>query len=141
MSQPITTYHGPISTFGGPQDTGVAHDEGLALIEWNDLDEWWFRYLFNFRLDKHFGLARNLNPEAFYVACRWDYNVTSRELLRRCFVTLTGIKSPHTIFARPADWGPNARIKRTIDMSPGCAAKLKLATGDFCRATLIIPQL
>ena len=69
---------GKVSWFGGPDDEGVAPDEGLAFIyKVEDAP-----YLF---LDEQpegtTGLARRLDPEVFYVACRWDYDDTPREML------------------------------------------------------------
>jgi hypothetical protein len=134
----LTQFHGQISTFGGPGDNGVARDEGLSLIEPDDLNQWWFRYLFLPEMDSHLGLARNLNPEAYYIACRWDYDDTPRSLLRGCFAKIENVAGK-VVFARPVDWGPNARLKRAMDLSPGVAKRLSLNTGDIAKATLILP--
>jgi hypothetical protein len=56
-----------MSIFGGPEDKGVGEQESLALIEPADLHQWWFRYLFTDNTGV--GLARRLNPDAFYCAC------------------------------------------------------------------------
>jgi hypothetical protein len=74
-AQSIPLGAGTCSWFGGPNDTGVGADEGLGLIEPDDLREWWFRHLFlsGDAFNKHLGLGRNLNPNVFYCAMRWAY--------------------------------------------------------------------
>ena len=76
---PITLV-GKMSHFGGPDDTGVAADEGLALYN-SPADVASHPELF---LDQQppgtTGLARRLNPDAMYLACRWDYKMTSKGL-------------------------------------------------------------
>ena len=71
-------FSGKCSWFGGPDDTGVDPDEGLAFIYDYDTAPDLF-------LDEQppgtSGLARRLDPDAFYVACRWDYDVTSKDML------------------------------------------------------------
>ncbi len=141
-----TMFVGKMSTFGGPADTGVAADEGLALIELSDLGQWWFAYLFGIStfdqvIRKEIGLARALNPNAFYCAARWDYNEVDRETLRHSFVRIVSAKSPRAIFARPVDWGPNQRTKRVLDISPGAAKALNVTTDDSIRGDLILPIL
>lgn len=138
-------YRGTISTFGGPNDHGVAPDEGLALIERRDLDHWWFARLF---LPNNpsgtTGLARRLNPAAFYIAMRFDYSamgkaytserlhpaIAGREVARHAIYRLTNPRNSHSLFAQAADWGPNKRTHRVCDMSPGCATELALKTDD-----------
>jgi hypothetical protein len=132
---------GRMSTFGGPHDTGVSASEGLALIEPPDLSQWWFSYLFlASQPPGTTGLARRLNPDAYYCACRFDYSETSRSLLRHSFVRLKNPSTGKTIFARPADWGPNARTSRVVDISPGAAARLCLTTDDRIECLLITPN-
>jgi hypothetical protein len=122
-------YRGKISTFGGPHDTGVALDEGLALIETGDLAHWWFGRLF-LPYSNGMGLARRLNPNAFYIAMRFDYGQHPREVLRLAIFRLTNPRNSHSLFAQAADWGPNKRTGRLCDMSPGCATALALKTDD-----------
>lgn len=118
----------------------MSETEGLALIQPQDLNEWWFRYLFIRKpvLDTE-GLGRLLNPEAFYIACRWSYHDCNPDLLRHCFARVVSPNSTRVIFARPVDWGPNTRTKRVIDLSPAAAKALKIGTDDMARADLILP--
>jgi hypothetical protein len=128
---------GKMSTFGGPGDTGVAVDEGLALIEPDDLKNWWFRYLFlRTQPPGTTGLARRLDPDAFYLAMRWDYTLTPRSYLRSilCKVEANG----KTILCRPVDWGPNESTNRIADLSPGAASYLDLITDDM--VTITVPE-
>lgn len=130
---------GTMSTFGGPDDMGVAADEGLALCEPHEMD------LFpdDMFLDKSppgtTGLARQLNPNFPYIAARWDYSVTPRDWLQNNVVLVRNPKTGVKMSARPIDWGPNEKTGRLCDMSPGLAAALDLATDDTCE--FLIPIL
>ena len=154
----MTSYTGKISTFGGPNDIGVSKSEGLALIEPADLESWWYRHLF---LDQQprgtTGLARRLNPDAYYIAMRWATSPelvgkplrdahgnslgiclgvhTPRRLLRTSYVQI--VANGHSILARPVDWGPNGNTNRIADLSPGAASALGLHTDQT--ATIILP--
>ena len=64
--------------FGGPDDTGVKPDEGLALVSAIDQAAQLF---LPYQPEGTTGLARRLNPYIHYVACRWDYDVTPKEML------------------------------------------------------------
>jgi hypothetical protein len=129
---------GKISTFGGPHDSGVRLQEGLALIEPEDLRDPWFAKLFLDCHDGRHGLARRLNPSCFYIAARWNYFLTPRKLLRRSYalVEANGKKE----LARLVDWGPNRRTGREMDLSPGLAKKLQLRTDDTATFTLLDGQ-
>lgn len=76
-------------------------------------------------------MARRLNPDAMYLAMRWDYGKTSISWLRGHQVTLKNPKTGATVMAWPADWGPNANTGRIADLSPGVARKLGLNTDDI----------
>src|SRR4051812_34834291 len=78
------------------------------------------------------GLARRLNPNAHYLAMRWNYGQTSISWLRSHQVTVTNPKNGKSIMAWPADWGPNANTGRIADLSPGIASALGLSTDDIC---------
>lgn len=122
---------GKLSVFGGPNDEGVSPTEGLALINPEDLASWWFRCLFlNYQPTGTTGLARRLDPDAYYLACRWDYERTPKTMLRFAFVGLRNPLSGMMVFARPADWGPNDRTGRIADLSPGLARALGVETDD-----------
>lgn len=127
---------GKMSTFGGPKDKGVSPTEGLALFEPEDLGKPVAEGLFLPEQPPGTGgLARRLNPEAFYLAMRWDYQATSRTLLRGSCVELKA--HGKTILARPVDWGPHADTGRVADLSPGAAAALGLSTDDAVECVLI----
>jgi len=124
---------GKMSTFGGPFDFGVSPTEGLALFERPDLQNPAHRSLFlAAQPPGTTGLARRLNPDRFYIACRWIYNQTSREFLRNCVARVTNPQNNRSAEARPADWGPNTSTGRVADLSPGLAAQLGLETDDDC---------
>ena len=119
---------GRCSSFGGPGDEGVSPSEDLAFIF--SVEE--APYLF---LEQQppgtTGLARRLNPAVHYVAARWDYDITSKDLLKsglRARVTdpLTG----RWFDAWPADWGPHEDTGRVADLSPALMTALGISTDD-----------
>jgi hypothetical protein len=122
------TFSGPCSWFGGPDDEGVAPDEGLAFIY--DVDTAPYLFLAE-QPDGTTGLARRLNPDIHYVACRWDYDVTPKEMLADNVRAL--VWAPATArgyLAWPADWGPNSDTGRAADISPGLMRALGISTDD-----------
>jgi len=116
---------GKCSWFGGPKDKGVTPDEGLAfLYEYDDAP-----HLF---LPKQppgtTGLARRLNPKVYYVACRWDYDVTPKTMLADSTKKARVSADGKTFLAWPADWGPNENTGRVADLSSGLMEALGLET-------------
>jgi len=148
MSQIISLGSGKMSMFGGPADEGVGPHEGLALVGPTDLGIWWYSSLF---LPEQppgtTGLARRLNPRAFYLAMRWDYSLYPREMLRHAVVKLTNPANELYVFARPVDFGPgDGRMidgqptrdtGRIADLSPGAAAALGLKTDEVVRCEFV----
>jgi hypothetical protein len=121
---------GRCSEFGGPDDTGVSADEGLAI--WTDgyvtPDN---QHLFlPGQPEGTTGLARRLNPWVHYLACRWDYDVTPREVLCEHMALVRSTKTGYAIAAFPADWGPHENTGRVADLSPGLMLDLGLHTDD-----------
>ena len=129
---------GRMSWFGGPNDTGVSSGEGLAFI-------------YNYDSAKHLflptqppnttGLARRLNPDIFYVACRWDYNfpgTSKNDLARPSYQALVSANGK-SFFAWPADWGPHGSTNRVADLSPGLCSALGLTTDDTCEVIYPAP--
>jgi len=118
---------GRCSWFGGPSDTGVAPDEGLAFIY--EVDQAPQLFLPS-QPPGTTGLARRLDPDVFYVACRWDYATTPKDMLadpeQRALVRAGG----RELRAWPADGGPNQNTGRVADLSPGLLAALGLETDD-----------
>jgi len=126
MTDPLFTAKGKVSWFGGPNDQGVSPSEGLAFIYSYDAAP----YLF---LDSQppntSGLARRLDPDVHYVACRWDYSKTPKSMLASnsyALVSAGDLSFP----AWPADWGPHSDTKRIADISPGLMAALGIKTDD-----------
>lgn len=124
-----TIFEGKVSWFGGPDDSGVSPSEGLAfLYEYEDAP-----HLF---LPEQpagtSGLARRLNPDAPYVACRWDYSETPKSMLadRSNYAVVRSKRSGLKMLAWPADWGPHEDTDRVADVSPGILNALGLETDD-----------
>ena len=118
---------GKCSWFGGPDDQGVAPDEGLAFI-YDVADA--PRLFLDRQPAGTTGLARRLDPDEYYIAMRWDYDEISKENLLN---TICLVRSPQTgrsFWAVPADWGPNADTGRVADLSPGLMNDLNIDTDD-----------
>jgi N-acetylmuramoyl-L-alanine amidase len=118
---------GKCSEFGGPDDTGVSPSEGLAFIF--DVDEAPHLFL-PYQPSGTTGLARRLNPYVCYVACRWDYDVTSKEMLRDSGQRALVRANDWEMLAFPADWGPHGDTNRVADLSPGLMEALGITTDD-----------
>jgi hypothetical protein len=130
---------GTCSWFGGPDDTGVSAEEGLAFIY--DVNE--ARHLFlSEQPDGTTGLARRLNPQLFYVACRWDYHETPKSLLADPMYRAL-VRNPKTgaeFLSWPADWGPHEDTGRVADLSPGLMEALDLSTDDEVEVIYPAPE-
>jgi len=130
IPQPLAKFAGNCSWFGGPADKGVAPDEGLAFIfNYNDAPHLFLKE----QPPGTTGLARRLNPEVHYIACRWDYEATPKAMLidknKRAEVRAGNKK----FLAWPADWGPNASTNRVADLSPALMAALDITTDDVVK--------
>lgn len=129
---------GKMSTFGGPKDPGVGPDEGLSLFGENDIAANPDIFL-PAQPPNTTGLARRLNSDANYIACRWDLSATPRSFLRTIKVRVSANGKSEE--ARPVDTGPNAATGRVADLSPGLANKLGLDTDDVCTVEIPPPQV
>ena len=118
---------GKVSWFGGPMDEGVSPDEGLAFIY--DVSDAPYLFLPE-QPPGTTGLARRLNPEMPYVACRWDYDELSKETLLDVIAVVYAPKTGRAFFAAPADWGPHEDTGRVADISSGLLQALGLETDD-----------
>jgi N-acetylmuramoyl-L-alanine amidase len=121
---------GTCSWFGGPDDTGVSASEGLAFFyEYSDAPHLFLPQ----QPSGTTGLARRLNPDLFYVACRWDYDEISKTELANPSVQaiVRNVKTGKEFRAWPSDWGPHEeQTGRVADLSPGLMAALDLDTDD-----------
>src|SRR6516164_3517142 len=119
-----TTLVGRMSFFGGPNDTGVAPDEGLSLFDPSDVAANPDIFLAAQPPDTT-GLAWRLNPQANYLACRWDPDETPKPYLRTITVTVSNPSNGKSATARPVDTGPDISTGRAADLSPGLAQILE----------------
>jgi N-acetylmuramoyl-L-alanine amidase len=118
---------GTCSWFGGPQDEGVDEDEGLAFIyEYEQAPHLFLKE----QPPGTTGLARRLDPAVPYVACRWDYDVTPKEMLANKDLFAVVRAGKWRMLAWPADWGPHETTGRVADLSPGLLETLGLETDD-----------
>jgi N-acetylmuramoyl-L-alanine amidase len=118
---------GKCSWFGGPEDLGVAPDEGLAFIyKVSDAPDLFLPA----QPPGTTGLARRLDPKGFYVACRWDYEQYPKPTLLENCALVRSTKTGRSFAAFPADWGPNQNTGRVADLSPGLMEALGITTDD-----------
>ena len=130
---PLFYARGKCSHFGGPEDMGVSASEGLAFIY--SLDETNQHLFLPLQPKGTTGLARRLNAKAVhYIAVRWDYSVTPKEMLAsQKYVAMVTVPSTGLrLTAWPADWGPHEEKTggRVADLSPALMADLELETDD-----------
>jgi N-acetylmuramoyl-L-alanine amidase len=123
----MTRLRGKVSWFGGPDDMGVAPDEGLAFIY--DVDDAPHLFLSS-QPPGTSGLARRLDPARSYIACRWNYDVTSKAELLQTMALVRAVKTGKAYPAYPADWGPHQDTNRIADISPGLMTALGIETDD-----------
>ena len=132
VASPVATSilraHGKVSWFGGPDDMGVAPDEGLAFLYSVDDKPQLF-------LEEQpagtSGLARRLDPDERYIALRWDYDQFSKDFLRGpVLAQVKALKTGRSSLAHPADWGPHVDTNRVADVSPGVMKDLAIETDD-----------
>jgi N-acetylmuramoyl-L-alanine amidase len=124
---------GKASWFGGPEDMGVSPSEGLAFIY--DVEDKPQIFLDEQPSDTT-GLARRLDPNAHYIAMRWDYDQFSKDFLAGSAMAL--VRAPKTgkeYRAHPADWGPHVDTARVADISPGLMTALGIETDDEVEIT------
>jgi hypothetical protein len=123
---------GKVSHFGGPDDKGVSPSEGLAFI-YNVEDA---PHLFlATQPPGTTGLARRLDPNVYYVACRWDYSKTPKPSLLENVALVRARQTGVARVAYPADWGPNENTGRIADISPGLMDVLGIQTDDEVEVT------
>lgn len=128
---------GKCSFFGGPEDMGVSPSEGLAFIyDIADAPQLFLSY----QPVGTTGLARRLNVEQPYVACRWPYQSGEggnkaqwREILLKEMALVSSPKTGKSLKCFPSDWGPHEDTGRVCDLSPSALEYLGLQTDDSVR--------
>jgi hypothetical protein len=132
----MATIRGKVSWFGGPHDTGVDPDEGLAFIY--EIDQAPHLFL-PYQPEGTTGLARRLNPYVHFIACRWNYDEISKEQLLQEVALVRAVKTGVMLTAFPADWGPHEDTDRIADISLGLMADLRISTDDEVEVTFPSP--
>jgi hypothetical protein len=132
-------WRGKMSTFGGPNDTGMTPGETLAIINDGDITaDPKIAALFKDGMGPALG-RRLLNTTTSYIACRWDYKTTPRKHLLGIEVEVRNPVTGKSIKARPADWGPAEWTNRVADLSDFAAGQLGLETNDICEVIVPLP--
>jgi hypothetical protein len=132
---------GACSWFGGPEDSGVDHDEQLA---------WWGsteagkadapELFLPYQPSGTTGAARALDPASSYIAMRFDYeNQWSKKELAsgQIMFWVRARKTGKRYKARPADWGPHTDTGRVADLSPGLMKALGIDTDEEVEITQV----
>jgi hypothetical protein len=134
------TFDGKVSTFGGPDDLDVGPDEGLSLFDVGDVAANPDLFLPT-QPPGTTGLARRLNPQAKYLACRWNLSVTPKSFLKMAttVVKVTNPANGRSENARAADTGPAVFTERVADLSPHLADALGLPTDGICHVEIPTP--
>lgn len=129
------TIEGRMSTFGGPSDSGVGPNEGLAIFEKSEIHLLPPDFFHTEAEAGYRGLAKRLrNNDKYYIAARWNYNVTPRSFLQTVEVEVSNPANGKSALARVVDWGPHKDTKRHLDLSDALADELELATDDVAIA-------
>jgi len=136
---PTLYARGKVSWFGGPEDDGVAPDEGLAFIyEVEDKPELFLEE----QPPGTTGLARRLDPQKHYIAMRWDYDQFPKEYLSTdVWARVRAPSSGRKAYAAPADWGPHISTSRIADISPGLMEALGIETDDQVEVEFPVAKL
>jgi hypothetical protein len=88
------------------------------------------------------GLARRLDPSVYYVACRWDYEITPKEMLADpdYQALVRAKKTGRELLAWPADWGPHEDTGSAADISKGLMDALGIETDDEIEVVYPAPR-
>ncbi len=117
-------FKGKMSTFGGPEETGMAPDEGLALVDRYD-DEQYREYFLSHQPSGTTGLGRRLNPETFYIACRWNYRMTPKSALRKIKVEVRNPSNGLVAEAKPVEIPAVLHSECSRRASRGCPRRME----------------
>lgn len=102
---------GKVSYFGGPNDTGVSSTETGAISG---------------------SVLRNLDPNGFYMAARFDYSQISKaDLANKTFVAYNPLTGKSIGGIRAEDHGPGYDTGRAFDVSLGVLSALGASTDDI----------
>ncbi len=117
----VSWVRGRVSSFGGPNDTGVSATETGAVSGER------LRSLNNPMSPSASTLASR--PEDYYYAAmRWSYSPNSVSFWRRQRFVVTNASTGATIVVRAVDWGPHTRTGRILDLSPQALRDLGVTT-------------
>jgi N-acetylmuramoyl-L-alanine amidase len=114
---------GKCSWFGGKTDTGMTPTEPLAFIYEVEQQP----HVFYPNAEE--ALGRELNSEgSHFLAMRWDYDETPRELLLQKQALVRSPKTGKHVLCWPADWGPGEQTGRVCDLSKKAMHDLQIET-------------
>lgn len=126
---------GKISSFGGPNDPGMDHSEGLALYEAKEADLRPDIFLPS-GTDPSEGVSKRLRTTSYYIALRYDKSIPRKQLQNSAW-KITNPKTGQSVVASLADWGPSEHTGRVVDASPAVLGSLRIETDDFVEVSQI----
>jgi hypothetical protein len=133
--------NGTIAILDPQNDPRLKPDETLALVTtWKEANRF-SPPIFKSNDGSRRPLVRNLDPNANWVASRWNYAITPRAWLLANKVTVRNPTTGKQVQAQPVDWGPSAGSGAIMNVSPGLAQFLGLANGGTADLLIPIPQL
>ncbi len=123
---------GLVSHFGGPSDRGVGPSETVAITG---------------EIARQLNNPENPTPEQalanaenyYYIAMRWDYTNAGRSFWRSARILLKNPSNGNMVVVRPADWGPNIRTRRVLDISPQAIDDLGAVTDETILVAFAAP--
>lgn len=134
-----TKITGKLSIFGGPQDKSAKPDQDLTFVSSTELEKLWpivGEWFLAVQPKGTTGTVRRLNPDTFYVACRWNYSEHSIENLRTMLVSVRDPQTGRSAMAKPIEWGPEISTGRIASLSPGLAEYLDVKVDDVVEVTI-----
>ncbi|MBS1725279.1 MAG: N-acetylmuramoyl-L-alanine amidase [Armatimonadetes bacterium] len=134
-----TKITGKLSVFGGPHDKGAAPDHDLSFVSSEELEKLWpivGEYFLPTQPRGTSGTARRLDPDSFYIACRWNYSEHPVENLRTMLVSVRDPLTGRSAMAKPIEWGPEIASGRIANLSPGLASYLGVSIDDVVEVTI-----
>ena len=117
----LTFVQGPVSWFGGPNDTGIGATETGAITGERVR-------LLNDPVNPGAGTLASRPEDYYYLAMRWNYAPMGKDWWRNARILLVNPDTGATVVVRPVDWGPHVRTERVVDLSPQAIRDLGLVT-------------
>ena len=114
---------GPVSQFGGPNDTGVSATETGAVTGER-------LRLMNSPLNASDATIATRPEDFYFIAMRWDYTPHGRSFWVNARILVVNPANGRRVVLRPVDWGPHTNTGRVLDISPEAISDLGADTDE-----------